>query len=33
VETIAEVVRVHANDGQAVGAPNLTPREADRSSS
>jgi len=27
VETIAEVVRVHANDGQAVGAPDLTPRE------
>jgi cytochrome c peroxidase len=27
VETIAEVVRVHGNDGQAVGAPNLTPRE------
>ena len=27
VETIAEVVRIHANDGQAVGAPDLTPRE------
>ena len=27
VETIAEVVRVHANDGQAGGAPDLTPRE------
>ena len=27
VETIAEVVRLHANDGQRAGAPNLTPRE------
>jgi cytochrome c peroxidase len=27
VETIAEVVRRHAGDGQAAGAPNLTPRE------
>ena len=27
VETIAEVVRLHANDGQAAGAPGLTPRE------
>ena len=27
VEMIAEVVRLHANDGQHVGAPNLTPRE------
>jgi cytochrome c peroxidase len=27
VETIAEVVRLHANDGQHAAAPNLTPRE------
>jgi cytochrome c peroxidase len=27
VETIAEVVRLHANDGQHAGAPNLTRRE------
>jgi hypothetical protein len=27
VETIAEVVRLHASDGQRAGAPNLTPRE------
>ena len=27
VETLAEVVRLHANDGQKAGAPNLTPRE------
>src|SRR6266403_3592404 len=27
VETIAEVVRLHANDGQRAGALNLTPRE------
>jgi cytochrome c peroxidase len=27
VETIAEVVRLHAGDGQAGGAPSLTPRE------
>jgi cytochrome c peroxidase len=27
VETIAEVVRLHAGDGQAAGAPGLTPRE------
>jgi cytochrome c peroxidase len=27
VETIAEVVRLHANDGQHAGAVNLTPRE------
>ena len=27
VETIAEVVRLHASDGQPAGAPSLTPRE------
>jgi hypothetical protein len=27
VETIAEVVRLHASDRQRPGAPNLTPRE------
>jgi cytochrome c peroxidase len=27
VETIAEVVRLHASDGQRAGTPNLTPRE------
>jgi cytochrome c peroxidase len=27
VETVAEVVRLHAGDGQHTGAPNLTPRE------